>query len=312
MRVLVFGAGGVGGYFGGRLAQAGDEVSFIARGEHLRAIQDRGLLLDTDGGTVEVRPALATDDPARVGPVDVVLVAVKTWQVPDAARALGPALGPSTFVVPLQNGVEAASQLAAALGAERVVGGLCGTLSFIAGPGRIRSIGGTHFVRVGELDRRPSERTERLHAALARAGVTAEVPPDIHVALWEKFLFVVPLGGLGSVARAPIGVLRRMPETRRILEKGMREIEALARARGIALQGEVIARTMAFVDRLSPDGTTSLSRDIMDGRPSELDAWCGAVVRLGREAGVATPLHDVLYHSLLPLERRARGEKWIP
>jgi 2-dehydropantoate 2-reductase len=244
--------------------------------------------------------------------VDVVLVAVKTWQVSDAARALGPVLAPSTFVVPLQNGVEAASQLIAALGAERVVGGLCGTLSFIAGPGRIRSIGGTHFVRVGELDRRPSERTERLRAALARAGVTAEVPPDIHVALWEKFLFVVPLGGLGSVARAPIGVLRRMPETRRMLEQGMREIEALARARGIALQGDVIARTMAFVDRLSPDGTTSLSRDIMDGRPSELDAWCGAVVRLGREAGVATPLHDVYYHSLLPLERRARGEKWIP
>lgn len=307
MRILIFGVGGVGGYFGARLAQAGEEVVFIARGDHLRAIRESGLRVETDAGSLEIRPALATDDPSRAGPVDVVLVAVKSWQVTDAARALQPTLGETTFVVPLQNGVEAPSQLAAVLGEGRVVGGLCGTLSFLAGPGRIKSIGDVHFVRLGELDNRPSERTERLRDAFARAhGVTVDIPPDIHVALWEKFLFVVPLGGLGAVARVPIGVLRGTPETRALLEQAMREIAAVARARGIALREDVVERAMERVDRLSPDGIASLQRDIVDGRPSELEAWNGAVVRLGHEAGVATPLHEFLYHSLLPQERRAR------
>ena len=306
MRIAIFGTGGAGGYFGSQLANAGEEVVFIARGEHLRAIREDGLRVETPKGELRIR-AEASDDPSRIGPVDAVLVGVKTWQVLEAVHALRPFLAPETFALPLQNGVEAASQLAGVLGAERVVGGLCGTLSWVAGPGRIRSIGKVHFVKLGELDNRASERTERLRAAFERAGVTVEIPADIHRALWAKFLFVVALGGVGAVTRAPVGVLRALPETRRMLTRAMEEILAVARARGIALPDSAIEETLAFVDSLAPDGTTSLQRDIADGKPSELEAWNGAVVRFGREAGVPTPLHAFLYESLLPQERRARG-----
>lgn len=312
MRIAIFGTGGAGGYFGAQLVRAGEEVVFIGRGEHLEAIRRHGLVVETPGDEYAVRPAKATDDPREAGAVDVVLVGVKAWQVLDAAHEMKPLVGPATFAVPLQNGVEAASQLASVLGAERVVGGLCGTLSWIAGPGRIRSIGSVHFVKLGELDRSPSERCERLRSAFERAGVTVEVPSDIHEALWEKFLFVVSIGGVGAVTRAPFGVVRTVPETRRMVERCMQEILDVARARGIGLRDAVMGRTLALVDSLAPGGSTSLQRDIADGKPSELEAWNGAVVRLGREAGVATPTHEFVYQSLLPLELRARGLVQFP
>jgi 2-dehydropantoate 2-reductase len=306
MRIAIFGTGGAGGYFGAQLARAGEEVVFIARGDHLRAIQRDGLTIETPRGEMVVRPFQATDDPAEVGVVDVVLVGVKAWQVPEAAAAIRPLVGPGTFVVPLQNGVEASSQLAAVLGSGPVLEGLCGTLSWVTGPGRIRSLGKVHFVKFGERDNRASERAERLRAAFERAGVKVEVPSDVHQALWAKFLFVVSLGGVGSVTRVPVGVIRTVPETRAMLERCMREILSVARARGVALADPVIPDTLAFVDSLDADGTTSLQRDIVAGRPSELEAWNGAVVRFGREAGVATPLHEFIYYSLLPQELTAR------
>lgn len=312
MRIAVFGTGGAGGYFGAQLARAGEDVIFIARGEHLQTIRTHGLRVETSKGEIVIQPAQADDDPGNVGVVDVVILGVKAWQVTDAARAMQPMIGPETFVVPLQNGVEAASQLAAALGAEHVLGGLCGTMSWMVGPGHIRSIGEMHFIRFGELDKRPSERTERLRQAFERAGVKVDVPSDIHVALWEKLLFVVSFGGVGAVTRAPIGVIRSLPETRRLLEQCVREIFAVARARHIALSEGIVEKTMTFLDSLAPSGTTSLQRDIAEGKPSELEAWNGAVVRLGREVGVATPLHEMIYHSLLPLELRARGKVQFP
>lgn len=223
-----------------------------------------------------------------------------------------PMIGPETFVVPLQNGVEAPSQLEAILGAKHVLGGLCGTMSWIIGPGHIRSIGEVHFIKFGELDNRPSERTEQLRKVFERAGVKVEVPSDIHMALWEKFLFVVSFGGVGAVTRAPIGVIRTLPETRHLLEQCMREIFEVARARQIALSEGIVEKTMIFLDSLAASGTTSLQRDIADGKPSELDAWNGAVVRLGQEVGVPTPLHTFIYNSLLPLELQARGQLQFP
>jgi 2-dehydropantoate 2-reductase len=306
MRIAIFGAGGAGGYFGARLAAAGEDVVFIARGEHLRVIRSHGLRVETPRGEIVARSP-ATDDPAEVGTVDAVLVGVKTWQVTEAARAMRPMVGPETFVVPLQNGVEAAGQLAAVLGAEHVLGGLCGTISWVTSPGRIRSVGETHFVKFGELDDRRSERVESLRRAFERAGVKVEVPPDIEAAVWEKFVFGVPYGGVGAVARAPAGVIRSLPGTRRMVEAGMREILSVARARRVALADGAVEKSLALLDSLDPDATTSLQRDIADGRPSELDAWSGAVVRLGAEAGVPTPLHEFIYHSLLPSELRARG-----
>jgi 2-dehydropantoate 2-reductase len=307
MRIAIFGVGGAGGRFGAFLARAGEESVFIARGGHLRAIRENGLVLETPEAEIRVRPALATDQPGEAGPVDVVLLGVKTWQVVDAARAMGPLLGPETFVVPLQNGVEAADQLSGVLGPERVLGGMCRTLSFLAGPGRIRSVGQVHTVTFGERDNRKSERSERLLRAFDAAGIQASIPPDIHVALWQKLLMVVSMGGVGAVTQKPIGAMLSDRETRERIRQAMGEIFAVARARGVALPDDSVAKAMAFVDTLAPDGTSSLQRDIAEGRPSELEAWNGAVVRLGREAGVATPVHAEIYERLLPLERRARG-----
>jgi 2-dehydropantoate 2-reductase len=312
MRIAIFGAGGAGGYFGAQLARAGEEVIFIARKEHLQAIRTYGLRVETSKGKIVIQPAQASDNPVQVGVVDAVILGVKAWQVTEAARIMKPMIGPETFVVPLQNGVEASSQLAVILGAKHVLGGLCGTMSWIVGPGHIRSIGEVHFIKFGELDKRPSERTEQLRKAFERAGVKVEVPSDIHVALWEKFLFVVSFGGVGAVTRAPIGVIRTLTETRRLLEQCMHEIFEVARARQIALSDGIVEKTMMFLDSLAPSGTTSLQRDIADGKPSELDAWNGAVVRLGQEVGITTPLHSFIYNSLLPLELQARGQLQFP
>jgi 2-dehydropantoate 2-reductase len=312
MRIAIFGTGGVGGYFGGRLAEAGTDVSFIARGEHLRAMRRDGLRVESVRGDFTVHPVRATDQPAEVGPVDAVLVATKTWQVREAARAMAPLLGPETVVVTLQNGVEAHAQAAEVVGRERVLPGVARIFSRVGGPGLILHAGGPASLTFGEWDGGPTPRVERLRDALAAAGVAAETPDDVLADLWGKFLFVVPMGGVGALARAPVGVLRAMPETRRLLEEAMGEILEVARARGIRLPGDAVARTMGFVDAQPAEGTTSLQRDVADGRPSELEAWCGAVVRLGEESGVATPLHRVMYHALLPLERRARGEADFP
>jgi 2-dehydropantoate 2-reductase len=308
MRIAVFGTGGVGGYFGGRLAQAGEEVVFIARGAHLEAIQRDGLTVESVEGDFVVRPSKATNDPRAGGPVDVVLVAVKAWQVRDAGRELRPLVEGGSFVVPLQNGVEAADELAAELGGERVVGGLCKILSYVAGPGRIRHAGVAPRIEFGERDGRRSERVDRLRAAFENAaGVSVGTPEDIVVALWEKFLFIAPLSGVGAVTRMPAGVLRSVPEGREMLESAMKEVFDLARARGIGLRKDAVARTMSYVDSLPADGTASMQRDILEGRPSELDYQTGAIVRLGREARVPVPVNEFIYRALLPGERRARG-----
>jgi 2-dehydropantoate 2-reductase len=308
MRIAVFGTGAVGGYFGGRLAQAEEQVVFIARGEQLRALQDQGLRVDSIKGDFVLRPVQATDDPTQVGTVDVVLVGVKAWQVTEAAQAMGPLVGPETFVVPLQNGVEAPDQLAAVLEAEHVLGGLCRIVSFVVEPGHIRHAGLEPYVAFGELDNQPSERAQRLREAFARAEVTVEIPPDIQVALWTKFLFIASFSGIGAVTRSPAGILRGLPETRQMLEQAMHEVLEVAAAHEIALPAEAIGQTMALIDSLPPDGTASMQRDIMEGWPSELESQNGAVVRLGQKARVATPLHTFIYHSLLPLELRARGQ----
>jgi len=197
MRIAVFGTGAVGGYFGGRLAQAGEDVVFIARGEHLRAMLTHGLRVDTIKGDFLVKPVHVTDDPTEAGKVDVVLVGVKAWQVPEAAEAMLPLVGPETFVLPLQNGLEAPAQLAAALGNQHVLGGLCGLFCYVVGPGHICHAGTEPFVKFGELDNRPSDRVKRLQQVFRRAGVTAEIPSDIQVALWMKFLLITVWSGCG-------------------------------------------------------------------------------------------------------------------
>lgn len=307
MRVAVVGAGGVGGYFGGRLAQAGASVVFVARGRHLEALKRGGLRVESLAGDFVLQPAEATDDPSSIGPVDVVLVCVKAWQVPEVAPSLLPLLGPDTAVIPLENGVEAAGQLAAVLGSRHVLGGLCRIVSYVVGPGQVRHAGASPQVEFGEVDGRKSERVASLRALFERAdGLSVATPDDITAALWEKFLFIAPVSGVGAVTRVPIGAFRGVPETRAMLEAAMQEVFELARSRGIAMAGDTVARTLAYVDTMPVDATASMQRDIMEGRPSELEYQTGTIVRFGRESSVPVPVNECLYRSLLPAELRAR------
>jgi 2-dehydropantoate 2-reductase len=307
MKIAVFGTGGVGGYFGGRLAQAGEEVIFIARGDHLRAIQTSGLKVDSIQGDFLVQPATATDSPEQVGAVDVVLVAVKAWDITEAAHAMRPMIAGHTCVVSLGNGVEAPEQLAAVLGKEHVLGGLCQISALVAGPGHIRHVGLEPYVAFGELDRRPSQRADHLLHAFQKAGVKSGIPDDIQVAMWDKFLFIAAISGVGAVTRQPVGVHRSIVETRAMLISAMQEIVAVARKRGVALPDDAVEKRLAFIDALAPGVTASMQRDILEGRPSELEAQNGAVVRMGQALGVPTPTHAFIYASLLPQEKRARG-----
>ena len=308
MRIAILGAGSVGGYFGGRLSQVGEDVVFIARGEHLNAMLTQGLRVDSINGDFTVQPVQATDNPSKIGKVDMVLVGVKAWQVPEAAEAMRPMIGPETFVLPLQNGLEAPAQLSEILGEQHVLGGLCGLFCYVAGAGHIVHAGTDPFVKIGEMDNRRSQRVELLLETFKRAGVKAEIPPDIQVAMWMKFLLIAVWSGMGAVTRAPVGIWRRLPETRRMAELSLQEIIAVAATRGISLPGEALQTIMTMYDGLVPRSTASLQRDVMEGRPSELEAQIGAVVRFGQEADVATPLFEFIYHSLLPIELRARGQ----
>ncbi len=305
MRIAVFGTGGVGGYFGGKLAQSGEDVTFIARGKHLEAIRQNGLCVKSIDGDFRIQPAQATDDPRQVGEVDVVLVCVKTWQVPDAALEMKPMIGPGTMVVPLENGVQAPEELAAVLGQEHVLGGLCHISSLVSEPGCISHVGLKPHIAFGEWDNHPSERVERLRQAFEKAGVWVEIPQDIQAAMWEKFIFIATMSGVGSVTRAPVGVFRSLPETRRLLESSLKEIDALARAKGIHMQTGIVQKTLEFIDGLARAVMPSMERDILNSQPSELEAQNGAVVRMGRQTGIPTPVNEFFYASLLPQELKA-------
>ena len=298
MRIVIFGTGGVGGYFGGRLAQSGEHVMFIARGEHLRAIQTNGLRVDSQSGDFVINPAKVTDNVNEVGDVDLIIVGVKAWQVPEAARAMKPVVGPATTVLPLENGVEAASQLVAELGHEAVIGGLCRIVSYIVGPGHIRHAGFQPSVTFGELNNLRTERVERIYKTFVNAGINTTIATDINVALWAKFLFIVSFSGVGALTGKPAGDIRTNPESRSLLLKSMEEVYELAKARGINLPSDSIEKAMTSVDSLPPDGTSSMQRDIASGRPSELESQNGAVVRMAKEVGVAVPTHELIYHTL--------------
>ena len=307
MRIAVVGAGGVGGYFGGRLAQTGIDTIFIARGATLAALRERGLRVESTHGDFALERVQATDDPAIVGAVDAILLAVKTWQIAEVAKSLGPMLGPETVVVPLENGIDAPDVLVPFVGRDHVLGGLCALVSFIVAPGHIRHTAGEPLVMFGELDNARTPRVERLRAAFERAGIKAQVPPDIQHSMWAKFLFIAVMSGIGALTRVPIGVWRAEPELRALVTAGLHEVVALAKARGIGLGDDAIAQTWQRYDALAPASTSSLQRDVMEGKPSELEAQLGAIVRLAREANVAAPVASMLYHCLLPQERLARA-----
>src|SRR5262249_17055891 len=306
MRIVVFGAGGVGGYFGGRLAQAGEDVVFVARGAHLNALQTTGLKVDSLNGDFHI-PVKAVAQASEAERADAVLIAVKGWQVPEAARAIVPLVQSGAFAVTLENGVDAPDMLVEVLGREPVLAGLCRIFSWVVEPGHIRHAGVDPSVVFGELDNNVTERATRLRDAFTRARVIAVIPPDIHVALWEKLLFISSTSGVGALIGKPLGQLRHDPESRAMIQSAMQEIWNLARAKGVNLADDTVSRSMGFVDRLPAEATTSMQRDILEGRPSELEVQSGTIVRLGKKLGVPTPTHERIYNTLLPLEQKARA-----
>jgi 2-dehydropantoate 2-reductase len=308
LRFAVVGVGAVGGYFGGRLAASGQDVTFVARGATLDALRRRGLVVESVDGDFTIDPAAATDDPVSVGPVDAVLFGVKAWQVEDAARESLALFGPETCALPLQNGVESPSALARVVGEERTLGGLCKIFAEVGEPGLVRHLGVPPSIDLGELTGGDSPRVERLRRAFEAAGVKVRVPESIQAALWEKFLFIVPTSAVGAVTRSTLGEVRELPESRALLEEAAREVWRLARARGIPVRDDAVERTLSFVDGLPHEATASMHRDLVAGRPSELEAQSGAVVRLAAESGIEVPVNRLLYASLLPAERRARAE----
>jgi 2-dehydropantoate 2-reductase len=308
MNILILGSGGVGGYFGGRLAQAGESVTFIARGEHLQAMLSQGLRVDSILGDFHLQPVTATADLASVHNVDVIFFCVKAWQVPAAAKSVLPVLSSQTMIVPLENGVETPSHLAEILGREHVLGGLCRIASQIVAPGHIRHSGIEPYIAFGELDKRPSARSSALLQVLLHAGIRSEIPADIFVAMWKKFLFISTISGLGALTRVPIGELRSHAGTREMLITCLQDCFALALAQGVQLPSDCVETTLAFIDSLPAETIPSMQRDIMEGKPSELESQVGTIVRMGQTYHLPTPIHTLIYHSLLPQETLTRRQ----
>ena len=304
----VVGAGALGCYFTALLTRAGHEVTLIARGRHLEAIRRDGIQLDDLESSHRLVPKGVTDRPADVGPVDAVVLAVKAWQVPEAAMEIRPLVAPGTRVLPLQNGIESFDQLATALGGEAPIMGLCRVACALVAPGHVRHIAITPTVVMGERGGAGlSGNAAALADALKASGVDVSNPENMRVALWEKLIFIAGVSGAGAVTRANVGEMRSCPPTRELLQQIVEEAWSAGRASGVPLAGDAVTRVMSFVDSMAPASTASMQRDIAEGRPSELEAIIGAVVRHGAAAGVATPATGFVYASLLPQERRARG-----
>ena len=296
------GTGGVGGYYGALLAKSGHDVTFIARGEHLAAIRKNGLAIKSVFGDFLVRPASATNNPAEAGPVEVVIFATKTYDTDEAARAILPMVGPDTVVIPFQNGVDAADRVSAVIGQEHVVGGVTWLSAAIEAPGVIGQYSQFRRIVIGEFDGRATARANAVCEALRSAGASVEQVDNIVQVLWTKFVFISAISALGALTRVAIGEYRSVPEARAALVDALNETFAVARARGVSLEANLIEKTMEFIDGAPPDMKPSMQRDIESGRRCELESMIGSVVLLGKELRVPTPVMRLTYAALKPGE----------
>jgi len=304
MKVTVVGAGGVGGYFGGRLAQAGVHVAFLARGQHLEALRADGLRVRSVNGDFSV-PVTATDEPTAIGAADYVLVTVKAHDTDQVASILPSLVGNDTAVVSLQNGVDNEDRLAAVVGEERVIGGAAYIFATIVEPGVIDHTGGPASLVVGEWHETVSDRVTGLVEAFRSAGVTADETSNIRSVLWSKFAFICAQAGVTAAVRLPIGEVRSQPASRRLFRDLAAEVCAVAAAEGVELAADLPDRTLGFADDLEPGGFSSLHHDLVHGHRMELDALLGEVVRRGERLGVDVPNSQAVYGVLQPWAARA-------
>ncbi|MGA8030828.1 MAG: 2-dehydropantoate 2-reductase [Casimicrobiaceae bacterium] len=307
MRIAVIGAGGVGGYFGARLAKAGNDVVFVARGAHLAAMRAQGLRVESAGGDVVLDRVDATDDPAAIAPVDAVMFCVKLWDVEPAAAKIAPLVARGGVVIPFQNGVDSPAILARVLGEDRVLGGVAYIAASIRAPGVISHLGSMARLRVGAFDAGPAERARAFVDAAKAAGIDAELSPDIRHALWEKFVFLCAFSGVTCLARAPAGTLRADPDLRRTFEASMREVQSVARKEGVEIGDGFIAGQMRLFDGLPAEMRSSMLNDLTAGHRLEAPWLCGRVAELAGRAGLAAPVNETIYAGLKPYVMGAAG-----
>ena len=309
MKIAMMGSGGVGGFFGGRLAKSGHDVTFIARGSHLAAMRAEGLTIENKPqGDLHVPKVKATDDPASIGPVDLVILSVKLWDTEAAALQVKPIVGPHTAVLSLQNGVIKDDIMRRVFGDEAVMGGVCYVATHISRPGTIHQTGTMQRIVVGEYGGRKSKRAEELHAALAAAGVAAELSDDVRRSIWEKYVFLVGLSATTTTMRRTLGPIRSNAQTRAFFHDVIREVVAVGRAHGVALPEDYADNRMAFGDTLPADMTSSMHHDLEKGNRLEVEWLSGGVVKLGREKGVATPCNRAVW-DVLALHAGADAKK---
>jgi 2-dehydropantoate 2-reductase len=300
MKVGVMGAGGVGAYFGAKLAAAGNDVTFIARGAHLEALRTRGLSVRSASGDILLPTVSVTSDPHEVGVVDLVLLSVKLWDTESAAHSLLPMVGSESTVVSLQNGVQKDDILRSIAGEKAVIGGLCYIAASIAGPGVIQHLGSMQKLVFGEFDGKPSERTIAFYDACKAAKIEAEISDDIERATWEKYIFLVGLSACTAAIRQPIGVVRADAHARHLLVETMREVVTVGRARGIEIDEDYAEKRMPFIDGLAADMRASMAVDLERGNRLELPWLSGGVVTLGEEYGTPTPINKTIAAILSP------------
>ena len=295
MKIVVMGSGGVGGYFGARLAANGADVTFIARGEHLAAMRRDGLKVLSANGDLTVKPVKATDDPASVGHADLVMIAVKLWSTADAARTIAPTMGPNSAVVSWQNGVVAEDILIKLYGKERVIGGVSNIAALIEAPGVIRHNGTMARLIFAELNGKRSKRIDAFAALCKQANIDHVVSDDIDRAIWQKFIFLASFSGMTCATRLSIGPIRTDPETRAMLKAALGEVVAIGRAKGVSLPDDQVEQSLTWADNLPPSMIASMLGDLNRGNRLELPWLSGNVVKLGEELGVATPIHKFIF-----------------
>ena len=306
MNIVVIGAGGVGGYFGGKLANAGFNVTYYARGSHLEAIKNKGLQVNSILGDFTVF-ANATDNLSDIKNPDLVLLGIKSWQVLEIAQQLKPIINNETMVLPLQNGVDNTDKLLSVLPRKNVLAGLCKIVCKIESPGVINHFSFDPEIVFGEYDNKKTQRVKELKSVFDKAGFKNILSEDIHLDIWKKFLFIASISGISALTRAPFGAMMRIEAIRKIIFDTANEIVVLANAKGIELSQKDIETIIKVIDKQDYNTTASMQRDIMEGKPSELENFNGYIVSQGGLLGIDTPINTFIYNCLLPQEQLARN-----
>jgi 2-dehydropantoate 2-reductase len=305
MKIAIIGTGGVGGYFGAKMAKAGFDVTFVARGEHLKAMQEKGLTVKSMVGDFKVDKVKVTDSIQKLGEQDLVLICVKAWQVKDVASELKSVVHEKTVIMPLQNGILAIDELKEQLNEANIVGGLCRIISKIESPGVINHFGVEPLIVFGETNHSSSNRLMKIKEVFENSGFKANISDDITADLWKKFIAIC-VSGLLAVTKSTYGELRELKETRQMMIGLLTEIYELSQKIGIRIEANYVDKTMANIDIFPYDATSSLTRDVWEGKRSEIDYQNGTVVRLGEKYGVETPINRFVYNCILPMELKAR------